>query len=73
MFSKVYFSKFTLHMLVFHVLSSNMPSILLEHVDMGAHDPISKLQIHFSNIGNLFPERITISEKAVGKIRGTLT
>ncbi len=39
-FSRGHFSKFTLYMLVFQVLSSNMPCILLEHIDRGAHYPI---------------------------------
>ncbi len=39
-FSNVHFSKFAIYTLVFQVLSSNMPCILLKHVDMGAHSPI---------------------------------
>ncbi len=43
-------------MLIFQVQLSNMPCILLEHVDMGAH---YKLKIYFADIGNLFLEQIT--------------
>ncbi len=54
------FNCHTLYMLVFQVLSSNMPSILLEHIDMGAHYLILCKNSEFiSNIGNLFLERIT--------------
>ncbi len=39
-FSKVHFLNVALYTLIFQVLSINIPCIILEHVNMGAHYPI---------------------------------
>ncbi len=57
--SKVHFSKFAHYMLVFQVLSSNMPCILLEMlIWMPTTQFCGKLKLHFSDIGNLFLEHV---------------
>ncbi len=57
-FSKVHFSKFALYMIVFKVLSSDVPCILLEHVIMGSHYSILWKTPNSSDISNIFLERI---------------
>ncbi len=48
-FLKVHFSKFTLYMLIFWVLSSNMPPILLENVVIDTHCQGISYWLHYQS------------------------